>query len=433
MHYKNQLTEKMPSFSSFVLALLFLLFSFPTTSFAQSQLSRISKVERSDGKGVVIRYHLDAAVDHYKLVQPAPDLVQMILRGDIDTTNIDLPEPGEKVEQVMLYKLDDGFGVDIYLNQDMYFKANAYPDQNGKHLLVGLTETTKEELIPYTQQFMALNWFEDEQMLPEDFTESEVPTVFTSSTPEIRSSFTNVKDKLKFDTIVIDPGHGGHDPGNLGYKRRAEEKDVVLKIAKKLGNYIEEGIPGVKVIYTREDDRYVALEERGRIANRAEADLFISIHADAYTSSRVYGSSVFFLGLHRSEKNFEVMKEENQLYADEVMADLTEEDLIVYELAHSGNIATSERFAYMVEDQLKNRAQRKSRGVKQMGLVVLYQATMPAILVEAGFLTNPAEQRYLESDWGQSLIASAIYRAVKQYKAEQDASLSTNNTASANE
>ena len=109
--------------------------------------------------------------------------------------------------------------------------------------------------------------------------------------------------------------------------------------------------------------------------------------------------------------------------------DLSEEDLIVYELAHSGNIANSERIAYMVEDQLKNRAQRKSRGVRQKGLVVLYQSTMPAILVETGFLTNPAEKRYLTSDWGQSLIASAIYRAIKQYKQEQDESYSLKATS----
>jgi N-acetylmuramoyl-L-alanine amidase len=124
------------------------------------------------------------------------------------------------------------------------------------------------------------------------------------------------------------------------------------------------------------------------------------------------------------------MKEENQIYADhEVVQDLSEEDLIVYELAHSGNIANSERIAYMVEDQLKNRAQRKSRGVRQKGLVVLYQSTMPAILVETGFLTNPAEKRYLTSDWGQSLIASAIYRAIKQYKQEQDESYSLKATS----
>ena len=351
----------------------------------------------------------------------------MVLYGDIDTTGIQMPGYGEKVNQVILYKQDYGFGVDIYLSQDFSYIADAYPDQNQTHLLVGLTETDYNELDAYSQQFIAKNWYEnfEPQELPDPVSITE-----TGSTTTITDSYNPVRDKLKFDKIVIDAGHGGHDPGNLGYKKSAQEKDVVLSIAKKLGKYIEENLPDVEVIYTRETDEFVDLWERGSIANRAEADLFVSIHADAFTSSSVRGASVFFLGLDRSDRSFEVMKEENQIYADhEVVQDLSEEDLIVYELAHSGNIANSERIAYMVEDQLKNRAQRKSRGVRQKGLVVLYQSTMPAILVETGFLTNPAEKRYLTSDWGQSLIASAIYRAIKQYKQEQDESYSLKATS----
>tara|TARA_R100001591_G_scaffold118408_1_gene141060 strand:- start:25942 stop:27240 length:1299 start_codon:yes stop_codon:yes gene_type:complete len=394
---------------------------------AQNSLSRISTVDRSDGKGVVIRYHFSEAVDSFEVIQPAPDLVQMVLYGDIDTTGIQMPGYGEKVNQVILYKQDYGFGVDIYLSQDFSYIADAYPDQNQTHLLVGLTETDYNELDAYSQQFIAKNWYEnfEPQELPDPVSITE-----TGSTTTITDSYNPVRDKLKFDKIVIDAGHGGHDPGNLGYKKSAQEKDVVLSIAKKLGKYIEENLPDVEVIYTRETDEFVDLWERGSIANRAEADLFVSIHADAFTSSSVRGASVFFLGLDRSDRSFEVMKEENQIYADhEVVQDLSEEDLIVYELAHSGNIANSERIAYMVEDQLKNRAQRKSRGVRQKGLVVLYQSTMPAILVETGFLTNPAEKRYLTSDWGQSLIASAIYRAIKQYKQEQDESYSLKATS----
>jgi N-acetylmuramoyl-L-alanine amidase len=386
---------------------------------AQNSLSRISTVDRSDGKGAVIRYHFSEAVDSFEVIQPAPDLIQMVLYGNIDTTGIMMPEEGEKVKQVYLYELGYGFGVDIYLGQDEAYIANAYPDQNQKHLLVALTTTPFDEVDAYSQQFIARTWY-DEVDLPS----KPVPAIRIDS-QNVSDTYSPVRNKLKFDKIVIDAGHGGHDPGNLGYKGGAKEKDVVLAIAKKLGNYIEEGIPGVEVIYTRETDEFVDLWERGSIANRAEADLFVSIHADGWTQSSVRGASVFFLGLNRSDKSFEVMKEENQIYADhEVVEDLTEEDLIVYELAHSGNIANSERIAYMVEDQIKNRAQRKSRGVKQMGLVVLYQSTMPAILVETGFLTNPAEQRYLTSDRGQSYIASAIYRAIKQYKKEQDESFS---------
>lgn len=392
---------------------------------AQNKLSRISTVDRSDGKGAVLRYHFEEAIDSFEVIQPAPDLVQMVLYGsDIDTSGILLPPEGQKIKQVFLYELDYGFGVDIYMGENQTFIADAYPDMNGKHLLVGLTQTPFEEVDEYSQQFIARTWYDDV-----DFSKNitiEVPKVPTPSP----NDFDPVKNKLKFDKIVIDAGHGGHDPGNLGYNKKAKEKDVVLQIAKKLGGYIKEGLPDVEVVYTRETDEFVDLWERGSIANREEADLFVSIHADAWTHSSVRGASVFFLGLHKSDQSFEVMKEENQVYGgDHGVVELSEEDLIVYELAHSGNIATSERIAYMVEDQIKNRAQRKSRGVKQMGLVVLYQSTMPAILVETGFLTNPAEQRYLTSDRGQSYIASAIYRAIKQYKLEHDKSFSLNSSS----
>lgn len=421
MFNKNTLKRmhKVHSWCTCAFVFLFSLGLLSSSLTAQNGLSRISTVDRSDGKGAVIRYHFEEAVDSFEVIQPAPDLVQMVLYGDIDTTNIQMPDEGQKVKQVYLYKLDYGYGVDIYLGEDEAYIADAYLDQNKRHLLVALTTTPYDEVDAYSQQFIARTWY-DEIDLPDN----PLPPIQVD-TQNVSDSYNPVRDKLKFDKIVIDAGHGGHDPGNLGYKRGAKEKDVVLAIAKKLGAYIEEGLPGVEVIYTRETDEFIDLWERGSIANRAEADLFVSIHADGWTQSSVRGASVFFLGLNRSDKSFEVMKQENQIYADhEVVEDLSEEDLIVYELAHSGNIANSERIAYMVEDQIKNRAQRKSRGVKQMGLVVLYQSTMPAILVETGFLTNPAEQRYLTSDRGQSYMASAIYRAIKQYKKEQDESQS---------
>jgi N-acetylmuramoyl-L-alanine amidase len=413
---------KVRSWCTFAFVFLLSFFSLSSSIIAQNELSRISTVDRSDGKGAVIRYHFEEAVDSFEVIQPAPDLVQMVLYGNIDTTNIQMPGEGEKVSQIFMYKLDYGFGVDIYLGEDEAFIANAYLDQNQKHLLVALTTTPYDEVDAYSQQFIAKTWY-DEIDLPA----VQLPPV-NIDFQEVSDSYTPVKNKLKFDRIVIDAGHGGHDPGNLGYKKKAKEKDVVLAIAKKLGYYIERGLPDVEVIYTRETDEFIELEERGSIANRAEADLFISIHADAWTQSSVRGASVFFLGIDRNNRSFEAMKQENQIYSDhEVVEDLSEEDLIIYELAHSGNLANSERIAYMVEDELKNRAQRKSRGVKTKGLAVLYQATMPAILVETGFLTNPSDLRFLtdKSDrGGEVLIASAIYRAIKQYKKEQDESQS---------
>jgi len=405
------------------LASLFIALFAVAPGFSQNHLSRISVVDRSDGLGAVLRYHLVEAIDSFTVSQPAPDLIQMVLyQTDIDTSNILLPESDHNLNEIHLYNLGYGYGVDIYLKENVSYKANAYLDKNLSHLLVGLTKTDPEELNKYSQGFVAREW--SDEVTPEGALEvSPLP---------IDNSYQLIKEKLRFDRVVIDAGHGGHDPGNIGYDK-AKESDVVLSIAKKLGGYIEKNLPDVEVIYTREKDVYVGLEERGRIANRAEADLFVSIHADAWHERSVRGASVFFLGLHRSNKSFEVMKRENQVYNSELVEDLSEEDLLIYELANSGNISTSEKIAYMVEDQLKNRAGRKSRGVKQMGLVVLYQSTMPGILVETGFLTNPAEKRYLTSDYGQNIIASAIFRAIRDYKVNYEKGLLLDTSTSSNE
>lgn len=388
-----------------------------TSAFAQPHLERISKAERSDGLGYVVRFHLSAPLDSFNVIQPAPDLIQMELFADnIDTTGIQMFNQEGKIQEVRLYKLERSYGVDIYLDSDIYVKSKAYPDQNGSDILLALTKADPYEVDVFTQQFLAKTWFLGTN--PEEALKIET---LPAPVLDPDAEYNQVRDKLKFDTIVIDAGHGGHDPGNLGYRKRTAEKDVVLAIALKLGAYINEYLPDVNVIYTRDDDTFVELEERGRIANRAEADLFVSIHADGWTSSKVYGSSVFFLGLNRSDLSLEIMKEENQVFNTHgVIEDLTEEDLLIYELAHSGIISTSERIAYMVEDQLRNRAGRKSRGVRQMGLVVLYQASMPGILVETGFLTNPSEQRFLTSEYGQSIMASAIFRAIRDYKVEYE-------------
>ena len=376
------------SLSRIITVLVFVLSIVPTLSIAQPRLERISKAERSDGLGYVLRYHFTHSVDSFTVIQPAPDLIQMeLFAQNIDTSGIQLPDQGGKIQEVRLYKLENSFGVDIYLDSDIYVKSKAYP-----------------------------NWYLE--INPEDALIEDAIPVPQPVNPD--GNYDLIRDKLKFDTIVIDAGHGGHDPGNVGY-RNAKEKDVVLAISLKLGAYIEEYLPDVKVIYTRDDDTFVDLEDRGHIANRVEGDLFVSIHADSWKSSSVRGTTVFFLGLHRSETSFEVMKRENAVFnAEGLYKELTEDDLLIYELAHSGYISTSERIATLVDKQFTERAGRKTRGVKQAGFVVLYQASMPAMLIETGFLTNPSEQRFLSSDYGQSIIASAIFRAIRDYKEEYE-------------
>lgn len=394
-----------------VLALL--LCSFASALAQTAELQRVSNTARSDGNGYVMRYHLSVPVDSFDIIQPAPDLIQMTLYSeDIDTTDIMLPEKSEVLQEVRLYKLEYGYGVDIYLDENTYLKSNAYFDQNGKDILVNLENSSQLELERYAQQFLAINWYEE-------LVENDALNVNPPDSAPSSDSYNNVKNKLRFDKIVIDPGHGGIDPGSIGYKG-VKEKEITLAVGLKLGEYIEEHLPDVEVVYTRKDDTYLGLAELGHFANLSEADLYVSIHCNSFHNPYASGAEVYFLGLHKSDAAFEVMKRENSVFKNEVDRELSEEDLLVYELAHSGYIATSEKIAYMIEDQFKNRAQRKSRGVKQAGFQVLFEASMPAVLVELGFITNPAEQRFLTSDYGQSIMASALFRAIRDYKVEYE-------------
>lgn len=240
----------------------------------------------------------------------------------------------------------------------------------------------------------------------------------------LNSSSTLIKPEFKVDVVVIDAGHGGKDPGTRG--KKTLEKDVALKIALKLGSHIEKNIPGVKVIYTRKTDRYLALDERADIANKNKADLFICIHANAMVGSKAHGTETYVMGLHKDNSNFELAKRENSvILMDENYKERYEgfdpnspESYILFSLTQSAYMESSLLFAKKIEDQFKFRAGRNSRGVKQAGFVVLWRTTMPSVLVESGFLSDSAEEQFLKTDSGQELIASGIYRAFKEYKSE---------------
>src|SRR6187549_742592 len=238
------------------------------------------------------------------------------------------------------------------------------------------------------------------------------------------SSTTFPPKNLKHFVVVIDAGHGGKDPGNSG--KVAKEKNIALKISLKLGAFIEKNMPDVKVVYTRKDDRYIGLDERADIANKAKADLFICIHANSHTTSKPYGTETFVMGHHKDDGNLEVAKRENSvILMDENYEERYEgfdpkspESYILFTLIQNAYQESSLKFAQKVEDQFKSKAGRLSRGVKQAGFVVLWKTTMPSVLVEAGFLSNSAEEKFLNTDEGQELIASGIYRAFKDYKSE---------------
>ena len=371
--------------------------------------------------GQVVRFHLTQPVDSFNVHQPGIDLIQMTLYSNrIDTGNIDLPDASSAFDEISFYDVPGGIGVDIFLAEEKHYKGKAYHDANSNDLLLGLTKTDKTELQYVTRDMEPIIWssltISDDSLLTRG---SRNDTAYTNN-----PAYEETRDKMEFDVVVLDPGHGGHDPGSIGY-RNVEEKKIVLEIAKKVGGYIKENMPGVKVVYTRETDKYIPLEERGSIANEAEGDLFVSIHCNSFTNRRVRGAELFFLGLERSESALEVMKRENRVVRPDneiQQRNLSQEELLVYELANSSYIATSEKIAGMMEYQFDERAQRHSRGVKQGRFVVLYHASMPAVLVETGFISNPGEARYLTSDRGQAYIASAIFRAIRNYKEDQTGS-----------
>jgi len=228
-------------------------------------------------------------------------------------------------------------------------------------------------------------------------------------------------------TVVIDAGHGGKDPGAVG--KRGKEKDIALAIALKLGKYIEENIPDVKVIYTRKTDVYPKLIERANIANDAEADLFISIHVNAIDNKpSAQGTMTLVLGQHRAGENLDVAMRENSVILLEEDYETTyegfdpmsTESYIMFSLMQKTYFKQSIEFGDYVQDQFRDRANRRDLGVREQGLLVLAQTSMPGVLVETGFITNEEEEKYLLSQYGQEIIASAIYRGFKEYKEEID-------------
>ena len=236
-------------------------------------------------------------------------------------------------------------------------------------------------------------------------------------------------ENLGIKTIVIDPGHGGKDPGTLGTGRyKQAEKDVVLDVSLLLGNYLKSEFPDIKIIYTRDTDRFVKLSERTRIANEAQADLFLSIHCDAFQDERVYGSTTYVMGLHKTESNLNVAIRENSSILMENNYELNyegfnpeePESYIALSMYQSSYLSNSLLIASKIQNQFKNRVNRKDRGVKQAGFLVLSRATMPSVLIELGFLTNLNEEDFLISKKGKVYMASAIFRAVKEYKMEME-------------
>jgi N-acetylmuramoyl-L-alanine amidase len=241
------------------------------------------------------------------------------------------------------------------------------------------------------------------------------------------TSFTGDKKTTnsKIRTIVIDPGHGGKDSGTMGTKRfKIYEKHVALAVSLKLGDYIKNAFPNVDVVYTRDSDIFLELNERTELANNVNADLFISIHCDGFTNSTPSGASVFVMGMSKLKANMDIaIRENSAIYMEDNYQQKYEgfdpksaESYIVFSLMQNTHLNQSLKIAEEVEKEFSTKANRKSRGVKQAPFYVISRTNMPSILIECGFLTNFKEEEYLHSEIGQEYIASAIFRGFKAYK-----------------
>ena len=231
----------------------------------------------------------------------------------------------------------------------------------------------------------------------------------------------STSEQRTIKTIVIDAGHGGKDPGCHGAS--SNEKTVCLNIALKLGESIKKKYPGIKVIYTRDKDVFVELDERANIANKSKADLFICIHANA-ASATAYGAETYVLGLHRTESQQKVAERENStIYLEEDKGekykdfDLSPDAIIARQIQLKVFLDQSISFADKLQKEF-TKLGRYNRGVKQAGFLVLYKTTMPSVLIETGFLTNPSEEKFLSDTVGQRKMAASMFSAFEKYKME---------------
>ena len=360
-----------------------------TTAQANADLERISFAARSDGQGYVVRIHAEGRVAAYTVEENSEGTIDLIIYRAQLASNFRRDAAEGPVQSYRVVPSDGRVVVTFALRSGIAVEAQAYPDRDSDDLLLALTVGA-----------------------------SAAPAPVVTTGAQRGGADTASREHWRLDCVVVDAGHGGHDSGNV--HNGVREKDVVLAIARRVGSYIEDRL-GVRVVYTRSDDRFIELHERGRIANSSCGKLFVSIHANGWHTSRPNGTETYFLAPHRTESARQVMERENSVVrlesAPELYEDFDAEGGIVRALTMSAYQQESQELAALVESQFRDRVQRPSRGVKQAGFLVLWRASMPAILVETGFLSNPAEARFLASEEGQDLMASAIFRAVRDYKA----------------
>lgn len=357
-----------------------------------ARVRRVSLAERADGRGLVMRFSTDGRVPAFHAEEIADGVIQLTLfRTDASAARTDAMSGS--VRTVRIEQDGTHARVRIEVTPGTFVVPQAYPDRDSDDLLLALTYATRPVVAPAPR------------------------------TGENGAKYVS-QERWRLDCIVIDAGHGGRDPGAVHHGVR--ESDVNLSIALRLGRLIEDNL-GVRVVQTRTTDRFVELAERGRIANRSCGKLFVSIHGNAAYNPNAHGTETFFLGLARTESARRVMERENSVIALEsdpsLYSGMDEAALIMHTMAHATYLRKSEQLAALIEEQFASHAGRRSRGVHQAGFKVLWSASMPAVLVETGFISNAEEARMLASASGQQLIAESIYRAIREFKEQYERSL----------
>ncbi len=390
---------------------LLLLAAGPTR--AEVLVTDVAFAVRSDGQGYVMRLRTTARPEAYML-QSVDDyeLKWVLYNTALDEDYVD-PAPEGPVKHYTTTQRNGHLIVRVVLDDSRSVSATAYRDGASDDLLLNLAY---QGAIPVAEASSSGSTSSSTATRDGQAETSDQTPIPTTS-----------RERSRLDTVVIDPGHGGKDPGATAHG--LQEKDVVLDVAHELGDYIENRLD-LEVVYTRSDDRFIALEERGHIANRVGGDLFISLHANAFRSPSVKGTETYFLGRSKTDAARRVMKQENSVVREyeenpDRYDEYDAEAFVKGELFLSASMQFSEQFASIVQEQFKHRVKRRSRGVHQAGFYVLWSASMPSVLVELGYLTNPQEAQFLNSDRGQTYLASAVFRAVRKYKNEYNKGIIT--------
>ncbi len=396
---------------------------------AATDIEGVSFAPRADGPGVLVRIHARGTIERYA-VEPERGRLAVTLFGAHAASRL-RQEPA--APPVRSYAVG-GHDADVTILLDLSESSEvvAYRDSRSDDLLLAVTpvapsapmawggapagrDANAPAVRPAPDVAPPVRPRSRRDRRSTDASPAPLPSAPVASTA---SASDGAPSAWRLDTIILDAGHGAHDIGATYHGVR--EKDVTLGITRRLGRMIEQELPGVRVVYTRSGDQFHELRERGRIANRSGGKLFISVHANAAGAQSARGTETYFLAPHRSASAAEVMERENGVIALESDPSHYEEftgedDDILRAMAMSAYQEESQSLASLIEGEFV-RSGRHSRGVKQAGFLVLWAASMPAVLVETGFVSNPEEGAFLGSEDGQEQTARAIFRAVAAYR-----------------